>query len=91
MPKLPKGFLEVAPELVVEIISSGDRWQDIREKLADYFSIGVEQVWIVEPANQKVLVYSSPTDIQEFGPRDILVGAGPLEGFRLSVAEIFAE
>lgn len=39
-----KGLPEVAPNLVVEIMSPEDRWQDVREKLADYFSIGVEHV-----------------------------------------------
>jgi Uma2 family endonuclease len=37
----PKGFLEVAPDLVVEIISPNDRWQDVRQNLAEYFAIGV--------------------------------------------------
>jgi len=34
----PKGFLELAPELVVEVVSSDDRWQDVRQKLEEYFS-----------------------------------------------------
>lgn len=54
--RLPRGFLEVAPELVVEIMSPSDPWQDIRSKLDDYFSIGVERVWIVEPDRRTVLV-----------------------------------
>ncbi len=31
----PKGFLEIAPELVVEIMSPGDRWQGMRQKMKD--------------------------------------------------------
>lgn len=91
LPNLPGGFLEVAPELVVEIISPNDRWQDMREKLADYFSIGVEQVWVVEPASRKVLLYRSLTDIQEFAEHETLVGEGILAGFKLNVIELFAE
>lgn len=53
----PRGFLEVAPDLVVEIMSPNDRWQDVRQKLAEYFAIGVRWVWIVEPENQTVLVF----------------------------------
>jgi Uma2 family endonuclease len=85
-----KGFLEVAPELVVEIMSPEDRWQDIRDKLADYFSIGVEQVWIVEPQNRKVLIFSSTTDVEEHNEGDTLRGEGALEGFAMQVAELFA-
>jgi Uma2 family endonuclease len=91
LPNLPIGFLDVAPELVIGIISPSDRWQDVRDKLADYFSIGIGQVWVVEPANRTVLVYRSLTDIQEFGEEDTLSGEGMLEGFKLVVAELFAE
>ena len=43
------GYLKVAPDLVVEIISPTDRWQTVRDKLEEYFAIGVHRVWIVEP------------------------------------------
>src|ERR1041385_4593593 len=32
-----KGYLEIAPELVVEVLSPDDRMSRIREKLRDYF------------------------------------------------------
>ena len=86
----PKGFLEVAPDLVVEVMSPSDRWQDVRQKLAEYFAIGVHRVWIVEPENRTVLVYRSVTDLQQFGVADTLQGEGVLEGFTMAVAELFA-
>ncbi len=39
----PPGFLDVVPELVVEVISPTDRWRDIREKIEEYFAIGVDR------------------------------------------------
>jgi Uma2 family endonuclease len=87
---LPRGFLEVAPDLVVEIMSPHDRWQEVRQKLAEYFVIGVRWVWIVEPENRTVLVCRSSTDLQQFGAADTLVGEGILEGFTLAIAELFA-
>ena len=89
LPEPPKGFLEVAPELVVEIISLGDRWQDVRDKLEEYFAIGVRWVWIVEPENRAVLVFRSPSQIQKLGEQDTLRGEGVLEGFELPLAELF--
>ncbi len=86
---LSKGFLDVAPELVVEIMSPDDRWQAMREKLADYFSIGVERVWVVEPQSRKVLVYSSTTQVAELDEDDTLRGEGALEGFAMPVADLF--
>lgn len=89
LPAPPKGFLEVAPELVVEVISPGDRWQNIRDKLEEYFAIGVERVWIVEPASRTVLIYRSPTEVQKLDEEDTLKGEGVLEGFTLPVADLF--
>jgi Uma2 family endonuclease len=86
----PDGFIEVAPELVVEIMSPNDRWQDVRQKLVEYFAIGVRWVWIVEPENRTVLVFRSVTDMQQYGMNDMLVGEGLLEGFSLTVANLFA-
>jgi Uma2 family endonuclease len=85
----PKGFLEVSPDLVVEIMSPNDRWQDVRQKLVEYFAIGVCWVWIVEPENRTVLVFRSVTDIQQYGMDDMLAGEGILEGFTLTVANLF--
>jgi Uma2 family endonuclease len=86
----PEGFLEGAPDLVVEIMSSNDRWQQVRQKIAEYFSIGVRWVWIVEPENRAVLVFRSSGDFQQLGSEDMLVREGPLEGFTLPVASLFA-
>jgi Uma2 family endonuclease len=85
-----RGFLEVAPDLVVEIMSPEDRWQAMRDKLADYFSIGVERVWVVEPRNRTVLVFSSTTDMEELDEDNVLRGEGALEGFAMQVADLFA-
>jgi len=85
-----RAFLDVAPELVVEIVSPTDRWQDIREKILDYFSIEVTWVWIVEPKKRAILVFTSPTAFLEYNTGDMLKGEGPLQGFELDVANYFS-
>lgn len=85
----PEGFLDTAPEMVVEIISPHDRWQDVRAKIKEYFTMGVQRGWIVEPEDRAVLVYRSLTEIQTLAEADTLVGEGSLEGFRLPVSMIF--
>ncbi|HHH40658.1 MAG TPA: Uma2 family endonuclease [Chloroflexi bacterium] len=90
LPELPQGYLEVPPDLVVEILSPGDRWPDVQQKVEEYFSIGVQQVWIIEPKERTVWVYSSPTEVQRLGEGDTLRGKGLLEGFALPLAKLFA-
>jgi Uma2 family endonuclease len=83
--------LQVAPELVVEIISPTDRWSELRSKIAEYFAIGVERVWIVEPEKKQLLVYRTPTEFSQFTQQESVRGEGILEGFTLSLSELFAE
>lgn len=83
------GFLEIAPDLVVEVTSPNDRWQAIRKKLEDYFSIGVQWVWLVEPENRAILVYRSMSDVIVLNEDDMLRGEGALEGFEIPVKSVF--
>ncbi len=83
--------LAVAPELIVEITSPGDRWREMRSKLEEYFTIGVEQVWIVEPEKRSVLIFRSSTDLSKFSAPAVLKGEGFLKGFELPLSELFNE
>ncbi len=84
-----RGYLTFAPILVVEIVSPSDRWDDIRQKIEDYFSIGVERVWICEPELQDILVFRSPLEFTKIQSDEILRGEGILSGFELRLAELF--
>ncbi|HEY2381131.1 MAG TPA: Uma2 family endonuclease [Terriglobia bacterium] len=86
-----RGYLDVAPELIVEIMSPDDRWVDIDEKLRDYFSIGVRLVWVANPIRKVVYAYRSLTDVREFTLADSLPGDAILSGFSISVAQVFEE
>jgi Uma2 family endonuclease len=85
----PEAFLEGAPDLVVEIMSPSNRWQDVRQKVTEYFTIGVRWVWIVEPDNRSVVVCHSSTALHPLDETATLTGEGLLEGFTLAVASLF--
>ena len=86
----PPGFIDVAPDLVVEIFSPTDRWAEMNEKIEDYFSIGVGEVWIVEPEEKTVFVYRSATQRTPLRRGDTLTGSGSLTDFRLPLDVLFA-
>lgn len=90
-PARPIGFLEIAPELIVEIISPNDRWRDVQEKLEEYFAIGVDVVWVVEPSKRQLFVYHDVDQLTRLTIADTVRGEGVLEGFELPLAELFAE
>lgn len=89
-PARPKGYLEVAPELIVEVISLNDRWKEIQDKLKEYFTIGVDYIWLIEPEDRTVFIYSELTEVIRLGEADTLQGEGVLSGFTLPLAELFA-
>jgi Uma2 family endonuclease len=83
------GFLDVAPELIVEIMSPNDRWIDIQEKLAEYFGIGVQIVWLIDPQMEQVHVYRSLDDVRRLTAENELTAPEILPGFSVPIAEIF--
>lgn len=82
------GYLDVAPELVVEVLSPQERWSDVTQKLSDYFEAGVVAVWVIDPKTPGVFVYRSLSEVQHFSKEAVLVDEEILPGFSLPVAEI---
>jgi Uma2 family endonuclease len=84
-----EGYLDVAPELVVEIMSPGNTWSEVQEKLAEYFAVGVLMMWVVDPQLEQIHVYRSPEQVRLLGKQDVLMGEDVLPGFQVALAEIF--
>ena len=50
------GYVHSAPQLLVEVLSPGNTRREREEKLGDYASIGVPEVWVVSPEARTVEV-----------------------------------
>jgi Uma2 family endonuclease len=87
----PQGYAPVAPDLAVEVRSPSDRPGEISRKLALYQRAGVPLVWWVDPARRGVTVHRLGQPAAELREGDELDGEDILPGFRLPVADIFAE
>jgi Uma2 family endonuclease len=48
------GYIHSAPQLVVEVLSPSNTRREREEKLGDYASIGVPEVWVVSPEARTV-------------------------------------
>lgn len=82
-----------APDLIVEILSSGNNKKEIQNKYETYQEVGVREYWIVHPEERTVLVYSLdakrlfiPSRLMTEGD---IVKSAVLNGFTLDLAEIF--
>ena len=84
-------YLDVAPDLIVEVLSPDDRWSEVTKKLREYFSIGVRLVWVANIEERMVYAYRSLTDVHQFSEIDTLTGDEVLPGFSVTVANLFEE
>jgi Uma2 family endonuclease len=82
---------EVVPNLVVEVISPSDKGNDILDKVAEYFRIGVECVWVIYIFQKQVYIYESPTQVRILTRADELYGEPVLPHFRLPLVSLFEE
>ena len=82
---------EVVPNLAVEVISPSDKGDDILDKIAEYFRLGVECVWVIYTSQEQVYIYESPTQVRILTRADELYGEPVLPHFRLPLTTLFEE
>ena len=87
--KFPKDpILQYIPNLAVEVISRGNTKGEMHRKVREYFTAGVELVWLVYPLTRTVVVHTSPEVFQTRTEKDVLDGGSVLTGFRLPLSEL---
>ena len=84
------GYWPEAPQLAVEVISPGDSYADVEEKVFDWLDAGTKMVVVISPRQRTATVYKSPTDIGALAEADVLDAADVVPGFELVVRDIFA-
>lgn len=90
MTELPTGFLEGAPDLVIEILSPGNTVEEIEEKVTEYFDNGARLVWVISPTQHYVLVYRCAQEPDRLLKSvDAFDGEEVIPGFMLPVADLF--
>ena len=88
--ELPIGYIELAPDLVVEVISPSDRDREVQDKVADWLRPGTLLVWIIYPATRTVTVYRSLDDLENLSEEDSLDGGQVVPGFSCQIRELFS-
>lgn len=80
----------VPPELVIEIISQGQRFGQLVKKATDYLEAGVSRVWIIDPQARSITVFYPDAPPRTY-TKDELLTDSLLEGLRLTPQQIFGE
>jgi Uma2 family endonuclease len=83
------GFLPVAPDLAVEIVSPSDRMTEVRRKISTYLMLGTPLVVMVEPRHCRVTLYRPGREPRVLHEGDVIDGDDVLPGFQLPVSKLF--
>jgi len=84
-----RGIPKVAPDLVAEVLSPGNRPGDLDDKVREYLNAWVLIVWVVHPDRRDVTVHRPGVAPAILGETEFLEDLAELPGFRCSVAELF--
>jgi len=70
----PVGFPDLAPDLVVEVLSPSDRPGEVLAKVADWLSADVPLIWVIDPEHRVARVY------RHDGTERLVTADQPLDG-----------
>jgi Uma2 family endonuclease len=84
------GYLEIPPDLAVEVISPSEGKPRVEKKTAQWLEFGTRTVWLVYAKTRTVEVIDSSGRKLLLTERDELTCGDVLSGFRISVKDIFS-
>src|SRR5687768_9520186 len=87
---LPDGYLEMAPDLVVEVISPTQSRPEMERKATRWLDYGVLEVWLVDAKRLTVNIRRPAGNNQLLREGEDLTGGDIVPGFRISVGRIFS-
>src|SRR5262249_3840015 len=85
----PDGYIKVAPDIAVEVVSPNETYEEVEAKVAEYRSAAVKLIWIISPQSKTVLIRRLDGTCAEVNETGTLSGEDVLPGFTCTVAELF--
>jgi Uma2 family endonuclease len=81
----------VVPNLAVEVISPTNTYDEIRQKIEEYFLAGVEVVWVISTALKQIEVFDAARNYRLITINEVLNGEPVLSGFELPLQNLFSK
>jgi len=83
------GYLKLAPDLVVEVVSPNDTFSEVEDKSLAWLEAGVAMVLVADPGTKTFHVYRSPTDIVPLVTGQVLDAGDVVTDWKLAVHDAF--
>jgi Uma2 family endonuclease len=84
-----RGYPDLAPDLVVEVVSPGDKASEVREKVAEWLGAGARLVWALYPRTRSVTVHRPGDEARVLQADEILDAEPVLPGLSCRVGDLF--
>lgn len=86
---VPRGFLHVAPDLAVEVLSPEDEPRKVMDKIREYATAGVVLVWVIDPEKETAVAYRAQAEGRQVLRDQSLDGEDVVPGFTCPLAQLF--
>jgi Uma2 family endonuclease len=86
--EVPVGYIEMSPDMLVEVLSPSNTSKQIRKELQEYFAKGVRLVWVIAPEDRTLTIYRTPDEGRLLHEAAIVTGEDVLPGFECRVSDL---
>ena len=85
----PPGYWPGAPDLAIEVLSPGDNYSEVEEKVFDWLDAGARLVIVFNPRNKTATAYRSRTSIQVHTTTEKIDASDVVSGWIFQVSRAF--
>jgi Uma2 family endonuclease len=85
---VPVGYFEIAPDMLVEVLSPSNTSRQIFAKLKEYFARGVQLVWVLAPEDRTLTIYRNADEGRVLHETATVTGEDVLPGFSCRVSHL---
>lgn len=85
----PEGYLDLAPDIVLETVSPSDTAREVAQKVALWLSAGVRVVWVLDPRTKTLAVHRVGRETIILSASATLTEDELLPGFSFPIKRLF--
>ncbi len=82
-------FIPLCPDFVIELRSSSDKLQPLKDKMQEYIDNGVLLGWLIDRKNRRVYIYRPSLEVERLDNPSTIRADPVLPGFTLKMEKIW--
>ncbi len=83
-----EGYAELAPDLVIEVLSPSDRPGAVLAKIGDFLAAGTRLAWLIDPRRREARIFRADGSVAVIGAEGALDGEDVVAGFSCPLAAV---